>query len=1479
MSTTIDLGKLRFNWVGEWASSTQYESNDLVRYGGDVFVYTYALKTSGNLTTNATYWALVQEGLSWKGEYAAGTAYKAHEVVHHANNAYVCILSEPSAGNAPPLATYWQLLATGIKFEGAYNNSTVYQKDDIVYYGANSYICIVNSAGGNLPTNATYWTTFSHGISWEGVYNNSTAYQKDDVVSYGANVYISKMDNVGQLPIDTAKWDTLTSGIKYTAGWDTTKADYKINDVATFGGNAYISKANNPTAGSNPSVNTTHWDVLSSGIDWMGAWAIGTAYQKDDVVSYGSNTFIARITNTGHNPATVVASWERMTAGIEFIGVWAIGTNYTKDDIVSYGASTYIALADTVGHNPATVAAKWQGLAAGVQFIGVWANGTAYVKGDIVSYGSNTFVALGNTTGDNPVTITAKWQPFSVGLEFIGVWATGTAYTKNDIVTYGANSYIAKIDTTGHIPNIVTASWARMNAGIRHIGDWATSTAYLLDDVVTYGGQTFKTLVSHSSGAFATDLAASKWVKFSGGLDWKGIWATSTAYKVNDLVNSGGSVYIAVTDHTSGNFGSDSAKWASFANSGTDVALVITAQGDLLFRGASIPERLAAGADGQILQSGGAAANPKYLAQGSTGQLLTSGGAAADPTWETPATAAGFTIAAQLMYAQETKMTEQVKVFKNTGGTAVVPADMNAAIDYTLYTTTASQRAVIKDVTFTLGNSGKKRVTPLLDLDGYTAATGVQGSLSVEGSLIMGPSSTLKIKATPVSGYVGTENYFKGMFFTEGGSGMQFLSGDGSTATSIVPTKKTGTGHPCDDATAAIVYGTLHGGAATGTRFYYKLYNNNIKKYNEAGTQVHSWTYGSTGYAMCNDGTYIYRCANGSTTTIYRTKMSDQSETTIYTTGGSYNAPQANQGAGFHHHKGYLYSSQEGNSQYLDKIRLSDMNVTRTNSGDFQTGSYSDGGFTTTAADGTNYVVEAGDNYWWYYNIDTDTVIRGAGGGTSSSTEYAQGGAEIAPGIGIIFGEQTDRATLINVNDKSFVTTTGSGTHGYTTDYSYGNRFGFAGILGSVSDASLKDFNYSAFVSGVEIIQETKMTEQVKVFKNVNTVTPSAGELAGSTALDITIVTTTASQRAVIKDVEFVVLGKGKSRSIPTLDLDGFSKETGTAGSLSVTGNLIVGPSSTLKIKANTTADAGYAGGFTGMFFAEGSTGMQYLVGNGVTSSITKTQRTGSNHACDDAVAATVGSTVYYYKLYNNLITKYNAAGNSQHSWTYGSTGYGMCTDGTYIYRSANGSTSTIYRTKLSDQSETTLTTTTAYNAPGSNTGSIFVYHDGKIYSRDAGSSGYLDIIDIATLGVVRKSSGSFSLGSYSDGGCVVTTTAGKSYVVEQGTNYWYYYDIAADVVTRVTGASNGSTEYAQGGTEIAAGIALIFSELSDQCSLINMNTSPPTWSFGTSTPYVTTANFGNRFGFAGNLKTNTEFTYSAFATGIEITQRFKLWL
>ena len=52
MTQLIDLGKIRFFFAGTWSDATTYELNDVVKYGGNVYVYTYALASQGYLPTN-----------------------------------------------------------------------------------------------------------------------------------------------------------------------------------------------------------------------------------------------------------------------------------------------------------------------------------------------------------------------------------------------------------------------------------------------------------------------------------------------------------------------------------------------------------------------------------------------------------------------------------------------------------------------------------------------------------------------------------------------------------------------------------------------------------------------------------------------------------------------------------------------------------------------------------------------------------------------------------------------------------------------------------------------------------------------------------------------------------------------------------------------------------------------------------------------------------------------------------------------------------------------------------------------------------------------------------------------------------------------------------------------------------------------------------------------------------------------------------
>lgn len=47
-------------------------------------------------------------------------------------------------------------------------------------------------------------------------------------------------------------------------------------------------------------------------------------------------------------------------------------------------------------------------------------------------------------------------------------------------------------------------------------GAWVTATAYVVGDIVTQSGKRYIAATAHTSGTFATDLAAAKWVQVGG---------------------------------------------------------------------------------------------------------------------------------------------------------------------------------------------------------------------------------------------------------------------------------------------------------------------------------------------------------------------------------------------------------------------------------------------------------------------------------------------------------------------------------------------------------------------------------------------------------------------------------------------------------------------------------------------------------------------------------------------------------------------------------------------------------------------------------------------------------------------------------------------------------------------------------------------------------------------------------------------------
>jgi hypothetical protein len=170
MAQIIDLGKLRFVFKGTYSGSTTYELNDVVRYGGNLYVYKNVLEASGNLPTVTTHWDLMLEGIDFKGAYNNSTAYKIGDLVTEGAKGYICIAD--STGNRPPNGTYWTTIVDGLQYEGAYAGGTTYQPGDVVSYGGSAYICILRTTG-NAPTDITYWNLFVDG-AYPDQTNNET---------------------------------------------------------------------------------------------------------------------------------------------------------------------------------------------------------------------------------------------------------------------------------------------------------------------------------------------------------------------------------------------------------------------------------------------------------------------------------------------------------------------------------------------------------------------------------------------------------------------------------------------------------------------------------------------------------------------------------------------------------------------------------------------------------------------------------------------------------------------------------------------------------------------------------------------------------------------------------------------------------------------------------------------------------------------------------------------------------------------------------------------------------------------------------------------------------------------------------------------------------------------------------------------------------------------------------------------------------
>ena len=344
------------------------------------------------------------------------------------------------------------MFATGLQFEGQYNNSSTYQPGDVVSYGANTYVASATTTG-NLPTDTNNWTVITQGVVYKGVYSGATLYKKGDIVSYGASAYVAKQDTTGNLPSDATYWETMVSGLQSLGTYNNATA-YVKGDIVQYGGYSYVAKGN--TTGNLPTV-TANWDILTKGYSYIGEYSAVTAYKPGELVTYGGNVYSAIANTTGNAPSNATY-WSVFSVGFKFAGNYAGGTTYKVGEIVKYGAKLYITTAESTGNLP-TNASYFTLYVDGIRLNGSWTSGTAYLAGDVVRYGARSYVCIQATSSVEPPDA-AYWSLLAAGMYWKGTYSAVTEYELDDTVEYLGSTWISiSSNNAGNTPNTSPTKW------------------------------------------------------------------------------------------------------------------------------------------------------------------------------------------------------------------------------------------------------------------------------------------------------------------------------------------------------------------------------------------------------------------------------------------------------------------------------------------------------------------------------------------------------------------------------------------------------------------------------------------------------------------------------------------------------------------------------------------------------------------------------------------------------------------------------------------------------------------------------------------------------------------------------------------------------------------------------------------------------------------------------------------------------------
>ena len=210
--------------------------------------HTSAATFSLGLEDDQAKWEKVIDGIEWVGHWqsaddSTGTRYKVGDIVTYGPTLWRCKSAHTSGiAFAEDKFDIWM---PGLGFESVWESTTTYQPGDIVQYGGYTYTSMTNNTNSAPSVTGVFydgeslqglydWELLATGWKMTGEWDNSTAYKTGDIVRNKGWVYIAVKDSTGQEPdsLDPEHRSYYDPG--ETAGTNSTPTYWQIVNTGSY---------------------------------------------------------------------------------------------------------------------------------------------------------------------------------------------------------------------------------------------------------------------------------------------------------------------------------------------------------------------------------------------------------------------------------------------------------------------------------------------------------------------------------------------------------------------------------------------------------------------------------------------------------------------------------------------------------------------------------------------------------------------------------------------------------------------------------------------------------------------------------------------------------------------------------------------------------------------------------------------------------------------------------------------------------------------------------------------------------------------------------------------------------------------------------------------------------------------------------------------------------------------------------------------